>query len=117
MSNLSPSITSMLPSDNIINCLTTVESGLCKWYSPSSTDRSNPNNNSICPSNKKLCWRDTTENNKREFKCGICDIGIHSQTNDCHISLTANNNQDTTNWETTMTTNYNKLCVNKWRQF
>ncbi len=117
MSNTSPSNTSMLPTDTLINCITTPESGLCKWYSPSSTDRSNPYNNSRCSSNKKLCWRDTTENKPREFKCGMCDIETHSQTNDCHISLTANKDQDTTNWNTTMTTNYNKLCANSWKQF
>jgi len=105
----------MLPSDTVINCINTSESSKCLWYSPSSSDRSNPNNNKICPSNKDLCWRDTLSTKPREFKCGSCYL--NSQTDDCHISLIANKDQDTTIWESTMTTNFNSKCINNWMKF
>ena len=116
--SLSPSnLQSMLPSDAIINCINTPVSSECKWYSPSHIDRSNPNNNHICPSNKNLCWRDTIIFKPREFKCGLCPLDTNSQTDDCHISIIGNNNQDTSTWSTNMTTMYKPECKNKWRQF
>ena len=91
----------------------------CIWYSPSTADRSNPNDSMVCPMEKpKLCWMDTTANSKRQFKCGnVCD----SQTETCHISEKANE-QNTGNkknglWEKPMTTTFNSSCKNKWRQF
>jgi hypothetical protein len=108
---------SMLPSDTVINCLTTDVPSQCKWYSPSMEDRSNPNDNKICGSNKNLCWRDTVENKPREFKCGSCPLDTNSQTDNCHISIIANSNQDTRTWSTNITTKYKTECMNIWRQF
>ena len=108
---------SMLPPNTIINCIATPVSSQCKWYSPSANDRSNPNNNQICPSNKSLCWRDTLSSKPREFKCGVCPLETNSQTDDCHISIVGNNNQDTSTWETNMTNVYSESCKNVWRQF
>ena len=99
-------------SSSIINCK---ETNNCIWYSPSISDRSNPKNNMVCPSDKSdLCWMDTSANEKRQFKCGECNVNTNGQTDLCHISMTASRYKDTSNWSTNMTTGYNSSCKNKW---
>ena len=109
------------PSSTIstINCSMTAIPDECKWFSPSIFDRSDPNSNMLCPANMDRCWNDP-KNKKigpREFRCGACDINTHSQTENCHISMVAHPNKDTTNWSTTMTNEFSEKCKNKWRQY
>lgn len=102
-------------SSSIINCKETNSPNNCIWYSPSISDRSNPKNNMVCPSDKSdLCWMDTSANEKRQFKCGECNVNTNGQTDLCHISMTASRYKDTSNWSTNMTTGYNSSCKNKW---
>jgi len=103
------------PSANVINCANTSKPSDCVWYSPSSTDRSNPMQGMVCPKDKPdLCWMDTRANTKREFKCGACNIQTNSQTETCHISMKASSNRNTTGWESNMTTTFKNSCKNKW---
>ena len=103
------------PSANVINCANTKNPSDCIWYSPSSSDRSNPMINMVCPKNKPdLCWMDTRANDRRQFKCGACNIKTNSQTETCHISMKASANKNTTGWESNMTTTFKNSCKNKW---
>jgi hypothetical protein len=113
----------MTPSLPTVDCTKTKNTKDCMWESPSSTDRSNPMSGMICPKDASgrpldMCWLDTKSRSgppdPRKFKCGACNIARHSQTDSCHITMTASKNRDTTGWESNMTTNYSNACKNKW---
>jgi hypothetical protein len=106
---------STAPSLPVIDCSKTDKPRDCIWYSISSSDRSNPIKDMICPADKPdMCWMDYSATTKREFKCGACNISTNSQTDSCHITMTANSKQDTKDWASNMTTSYSRNCRNKW---
>jgi hypothetical protein len=113
-----PSMTmpkSTSPSLPVIDCSKTDKPRDCPWYSISSSDRSNPIKDMICPADKPdMCWMDYSSTTKREFKCGACNISTNSQTDSCHITMTASANKNTSGWESNMTTSYIRKCRNKW---
>jgi hypothetical protein len=107
------------PSGSTIDCTKTNIPSQCLWNSPSKNDRSNPMIGMVCPIDKTgmqqdMCWMDFSPNTPRQFKCGACNISNHSQTETCHITMTASANKDTSKWELNMTDTYSNRCKNKW---
>jgi hypothetical protein len=111
-------LSTLSSSSNVINCATVDVPSSCEWKSPSSTDRSDPNSEMVCPANQDRCWKDTNSNEKRKFKCGKCPLSTSSQTATCHISTVANANTNTSAWNSASNlTSYNESCKNKWYKF
>ena len=109
----------MSPSGPTVDCTKTNIPSQCLWYSPSKNDRSNPMDGMVCPMDETgvqqdMCWMDFSPNTVRKFKCGECDISNHSQTETCHITMTASANKDTSDWASNMNTKYSNSCKNKW---
>ena len=97
----------------------------CMWSSVSNKDRSNPNDELICPSDKpNMIWRDLKPNEPRRFKCTECNIKdisdkckttkIFAQTSKCNLTDTGRKEKDKVNWSANRTVIFNKSCKGKW---
>ena len=100
MSNNSPTPSLNSPTLSLSTRTITCSNTECKWKSPSSSDRSDPNSELVCPVTKPIrLWKDKTDMTKeREFKCAPNMTASNNQTSTCHISYVTNPNISTDGW-------------------
>lgn len=112
-------------STEVIVCSTMKNPITCEWKSLSNNNRSNPNKEKICPTNRPIMvWKDTKPNAPRIFRCVSAPApnvipkksdALVSQTKDCYMNDFGKDPRKKS-WGKPKN-KYNKKCKDRWFKF